>query len=343
MTTLTAIPSAGDSGSGTTGWKVNLSPASVAASHAYCRELTRRCARNFYYGLRLTPPAQRSAMFAIYAWMRGADDIADRPGDMGEKQRELADFQTLTHALHQGRHVGDEPLGRLAQQELWPAIADTFHGYTLPVDTLDDMIAGQLLDQVKTRYANFDELYDYCYKVASTVGLTCVRLWGFEGEDDTLRLAEQRGVGLQLTNILRDLVEDARRDRIYLPHDELTRFGLDEATFLQMVLHNRPDERLDSLIAFQIRRAQAYYQLSSELESHLTPACRSTSWALMKIYHGLLEKIAADPRGMLRRRIRLSSLHKVGIAVAAVLRSYEDAVPKRHAPARPARPYHRSG
>jgi phytoene synthase len=179
------------------------------------------------------------------------------------------------------------------------------------------MIAGQLLDQSKTRYADFAELHDYCYKVAGTVGVVCLDIWGFGGGEETRGLAIRRGLALQLTNILRDLVEDARRDRLYLPLDELKRCGTDAQGFLSRVRAGQADEVFDAVMRFQVERTARFYAESAALESRIDPTCRATCWSLMRIYRGLFDKIAADPRRVLRQRVRLSSFQKLGIALSA--------------------------
>ncbi len=304
---------------------------SPASSQAFCARLTAAQARNFYYGMMLTPRPRRGAMYAIYAWMRAVDDLADAPeseADHDTKRRQLEAFRRRTHEV-----VQDEQAALRASAEpspfaaMWPAVAQAFRGHRIPPHYLDAMIEGQLLDQTRLRYPDFATLYDYCYKVASVVGLTCIEVWQYEGGQATRTLAQERGIALQLTNILRDLVEDARRDRIYLPLDELARFGFDAAGFKNFLLDpasaastGQQARNFDALMAMQMKRARDYYDRTRSLESHLTRSCRPTCWAMMKIYEQLLRKMEKRPRVVLGRRVKLSKWRKLWIAGCATLR-----------------------
>ncbi len=279
------------------------------ASFLHCQRISRSQAHNFYYGMKLTPEPKRSAMYAIYAWMRKADDLADGTGTLEEKTDRIEAFRRQTHAVVEstGPVPDDDPM--------WPAVRQTIRHFNIPLAYLDDMIAGQLLDQRKDRYETFEELYDYCYKVASVVGLVCITVWGYRGGEATRKMAEHRGIALQLTNILRDIAEDASRGRIYLPAEDLATFHVSP----EDLARRRTGPAFDRLMQFQIERARRYYEQSQALEEHLDASCRATSWAMMRIYQRLLEKIAAEPRQVLRRRIRLSRLQKLYIGMRATM------------------------
>ena len=290
----------------------------LTASFDHCRYVTRTQAKNFYYGLKLMPQPKRSAMFAVYAWMRAADDLADEPGQHDEKVSRLEAFRRQTMAaIDPSAGLSERFLGVGQEDLIWPAVRKTVHDYHIPSRYLQEMIDGQLLDQHKTRYDNFEQLYGYCYKVASVVGLVCISVWGYSGEQATEKLAEYRGIALQLTNILRDVVEDARRGRVYIPADELIRFGFDPDSFADQVLTGTPDTAFDELMAFQTTRARRYYEMSADLESHIDPACRPTSWAMMRIYDRLLRKIARRPRSVLTGSVNLARAEKLCIALRA--------------------------
>lgn len=301
---------------------------SLEDSRLFCAKLTAAQARNFYYGMMLTPQPRRSAMYAIYAWMRAVDDLADAPASEWSdevKRRHLEAFRRQTHAIIQHEHSwlpSESAIEPAAFAPMWPAVGQAFRDHKIPLLYLDQMIEGQLLDQIQTRYNSFDQLYDYCYQVASVVGLTCIEVWGYEGGDATRLLAEQRGIALQLTNILRDLVEDAQRDRIYLPAEELAQFQFDGDSFKQYLLAPSPakDRDFDALMAMQIQRARAFYNRTASLESHLTRSCRPTCWAMMKIYESLLCRIERQPRIVLTKRVKLSKFQKLWIAARATLR-----------------------
>ena len=286
----------------------------LAASFRFCQRVTKQRARNFYYGIKLMPEPKRSAMYALYGWMREADDLAeDTIGRRGEGcAAALTQFLAATRSAVDADSilVDGFPPGRL-----WPAVHEIVRVYRLPFNYLNTMIDGQFLDQWKTRYQTFDEVYDYCYKVASVVGLLSLEIWGYEGGDETRRIAEWRGIAFQLTNILRDVLEDAERDRVYLPAED---FGAYELSPLMFTMADR-----SSVIGGLRRvaeRARDYYERSASLERRVHPDGRPCLEAMTRIYRGLLEKIARDPEAVLRgERVRLGKLRKGGIALRASL------------------------
>lgn len=301
-------------------------------SHAYCRDLTRKQAGNFYYGLKLLPEPKRSAMYALYAYMRLIDDIADASDERNSAHR-LADldaWRLQTHAVL-GDGVDDaERRAALRRHILWPGFADLITRYQIPLAVLDDMIAGQRQDLEPVTLATFQELYQYCYRVASVVGLASICVFGYQrrgsggGDNDGGQAAEElaiaRGIAFQLTNILRDLREDGARHegggegvggggRCYLPLDEMARFDVTPATLAA----GEPGPGFDALMEFQIARAEAYYTQSATLENHIQEDSRPTLRAMTAIYHGILQKIKADPHRVLRERVRLSLWSKLNI------------------------------
>lgn len=282
--------------------------AALASSKAYCQQLTRAKARNFYYGLKLLPQPKRGAMFALYAYMRLLDDIAD--GEEGESTSQrlanLDRWSEQTRAALDGHlQANDHPI--------WPAFADMAARYHVPGHIFEDVIAGQRQDLHVINLANFDELKQYCYRVAGVVGLASIYVWGFEGGAATENLAVDRGIAFQLTNILRDLREDAGRGRSYIPRDELDSLGLT----LQDISQGKKGKSVkgfDEFLKNQIRRAEYYYQRSAALEQFISRDARPTLVAMTQIYHGLLQKIAARPLRVLSERVSLSTLHKLRIA-----------------------------
>ena len=289
-------------------------PLSLEQSRAYCEQLTRTQARNFYYGLKLLPEPKRSAMFAIYAYMRLVDDIADEE-DGRSLERRIADLEAWrvqTHAVLNGQIDN-------VRQELWPAFADVVHRYQLPHKLFDDVIEGQKQDLDFRPFANFDELFAYSYRVAGVVGLASIHIWGFQGGADTEFLAVQRGVAFQLTNILRDLREDALKGRIYLPLEELSAMHVRKEDLRE---GNGGNHFLD-LMRFQIARAEAFYEKSAGLEGRISGDSRSTLIAMTEIYRGLLKKVAYEPERVLRERVSLSLLSKLRIGWRASRASRE--------------------
>jgi phytoene synthase len=283
---------------------------SPAESAAFCQALTRRAAKNFYYGLKLLPEPKRSAMYALYAYMRVVDDIADEPDgrSMEQREAELQAFRATTHAALAGHLPPD------ATHPMWPAFVQLGQQFHIPPAIFDDMIEGQLQDLQPVRIATFSDLHAYCYRVASVVGLASLYVWGFEGGRASEALAIDRGIAFQLTNVLRDLREDAQRRRIYLPADELAAAGIDPAE-----LHaETASPKLAALLKEQVARAESYYQKSAPLDEKINADSRPTLRAMTDIYHGILRKIAADPAVVLTRRISLSPFAKIRIAWRAV-------------------------
>ena len=283
-----------------------LSP-QLIESRAYCARLTREAAKNFYYGLKLLPEPKRSAMFALYAYMRLVDDIADDDDGHSVEQRVLAlnEWRARTHAILSP----DVTSASLDSHQLWPAFAEISRRYDLPAQLFDDAIAGQAQDLAPLTFNTFEQLHEYCYRVAGVVGLASIRIWGYEGGAETEAMAVARGVAFQITNILRDLREDSARGRLYLPREDVTAAGMSE----EELRAGRGGARFIELVARQIARIESYYEQSAALESRLEPDSRPTMVAMTEIYRGLLAKIAQDPERVLRERVSLSLIHKLRI------------------------------
>jgi phytoene synthase len=277
---------------------------SLQHSHDYCERLTRTQARNFYYGLKLLPESKRAAMFAIYAYMRLVDDIADKEDGRTTEQKvaDLEAWRLKTHAIL-GRQSDGEG------HEVWPAFAEVVRRYNLPAKIFDEVIEGQKQDLAFKPFLNFEELFAYCYRVAGVVGLASIYIWGFEGGDDTEFLAVQRGAAFQLTNILRDLREDALRGRLYLPQDELAAMNVREDDLRQC----KGGHHFLDLMRFQIARAEAFYEKSAGLEERICADSRPTLIAMTEIYRGILKKVAYQPERVLRERVSLSLFSKICI------------------------------
>lgn len=282
------------------------SAAELAASHAACEAITRREAANFYHGLKLTPMPQREGLFALYAWMRRADDIVDDgEGDAAARAGALDRFAAQTRAAFAGEGPAGDPM--------WPAFVDSVARWRLPIEPFEDMLLGQRQDLALESLPDWPALREFCRRVASTVGVLCARIWGLDDPRD-LALAEARGIAFQLTNILRDLREDRARGRVYLPQDELreARLGIDD------LLAWREPSRCAAFVAAQAARARSHYDASAALDERLEPACRPTLWAMTRIYSGILGRIEADPaRAAGPRRVGLSTFRKLCIAIEA--------------------------
>lgn len=277
----------------------------LETSYQYCRSVARERARNFYYSFVLLPRAQRNAICAIYAFMRRCDDLSDDPVD-GIPPRD---------AIEAWRHrMQDALAGRFGESPVWPAFYDTVERYKIPSQYFLDMIEGVLSDLGPRRIQTFDELYRYCYQVASVVGLTVIHIFGFRGPE-ALPLAEKCGVAFQLTNILRDVREDSARDRVYLPAEDLERFRVDVRDLAE---GKRTDEFVD-LMEFEAHRARAYYNEAAPLIEMVDQHSRSSLWALIEIYSRLLKRIERTNYDVLSHRVELKTTEKLGIILKAAV------------------------
>jgi phytoene synthase len=274
-----------------------------------CEEITRTKARNFYYGLRLLPEEKRRALYAVYAWMRVADDIADEEGVATYVRRARLDgLAAATREALAGRaQGGDAVLTALA----WVAARTP-----LPAEDFEAAIEGQRMDLEPRVYATFAETELYCDRVASTVGRICLDIWGVRAGVDLARareLSTKRGVAFQLTNILRDVREDLARGRCYLPADELAAGGLS----VDALVAWRDHARCEAFMRGQCARAQRFFEESAALDAMVSPDARATILAMSEIYRGILRLVERDPRKAMRARARLSPLAKSWIALRA--------------------------
>lgn len=270
----------------------------LEASYAFSRRIARTRARNFYYSFLLLSREQRDAMCAIYAFMRYCDDISEGEGASLE-------------AIERWRRDLDLALqGQYGENLLWPAFHDTVERYRIPREYFHQMIEGVSSDLQPKQLQTFDELYRYCYQVASVVGLTIIHIFGFDSPE-ALVLAEKCGIAFQLTNILRDVREDQQNGRIYIPLEDIRKFGADLATH---------DERFVRLMSFEAARARAYYDESRPLIALVHPRSRPSLWALIEIYRRLLGRIERSNFDVLEKRIRVPTWEKLSILASAALR-----------------------
>lgn len=276
----------------------------LEASFDYCQQLARRTARNFYYAFWPLDRARRRAMCALYAYLRRTDDLGDSPHPPEVRRQELAAWRSeLAQAL----------AGEATTDPVFPALADIVARYQIPHELLTDVIDGMEMDLEQTTYATFAELETYCYRVAGVVGLACIHIWGFRGPE-AFEPARQCGLAFQLTNILRDLKEDAERGRIYLPQEDLDRFGY-SADDLRACIR---DERFARLMDFEIDRTERFYRSAERLDDFLEPPGRPAFAAMLGIYHGLLGEIKRKTSAVLERRVRLSGWRKLRITAGAL-------------------------
>lgn len=281
------------------------SPDALAAAYEECRKVTRREARNFYFAFLTLPARQRRAIYVAYTFCRYCDDSVDAEGTYAEKLSRIQDLRTRLSATYAGK----------ADQPVFVALADVATTYGIPEEYFQEVLNGVESDLVKTRYADFEELRAYCYQVASVVGLICIHIFGFRSGEEARKGAVDLGLAMQLTNICRDVLEDWEFGRVYLPQDEMQRFGVTEADLGNRVV----TEGFANLMEFQIDRARQYFASGRQLLPYLSPRSRACPAALGLIYGGVLNKIEAAGYDVFRERISLSKSAKLGLMARAWL------------------------
>jgi phytoene synthase len=283
----------------------------TAAAYRHCEAVTNREARNFSYGIRLLPPSKRAALSAIYAFSRRVDDVADGPLAQHEKMAKLALVREDLDGL--GRPTGDAVL---------VALADTVSRYEVPRLALRELVDGVEMDVVGTRYATFEELLVYCRRVAGAVGRLSLAVFGASDPNAAKPRADALGVALQLTNILRDVREDAEMGRVYLPADDLERFGwhgaVDGQGWSDVVSDGPVDGDLSGLVRFEVGRANQWFAQGLELLPLLDRRSRACTAAMAGIYHRLLGRIARHPEAVSAGRVSLPPWEKAWVACSSL-------------------------
>ena len=271
-----------------------------------CRLITRREAKNFYYAFLTLPARRRRAIYVAYSFCRYCDDSVDAERSDAEKLRMLAELRDKLNRCYQGQ--ADEPL--------FLGLADVARQYDIPQEYFREVLAGVESDLVKNRYQNFEELSRYCYQVASVVGLICLQIFGYK-DARARQYAIDLGLAMQLTNIARDVKEDLAFDRIYLPQDELARFGYSE----EELLAGTCNDAFVNLMRFQARRARDYFRSGFQLLPYLSPRSRACPAALGLIYSKVLDRIEDANYNVLDRRVSLSTAEKLQVMVHSWLTS----------------------
>ena len=302
----------------------------LAVAYSVCRSITRRAAKNFYYAFLVLPRRKREALCAVYAYMRRCDDISDDSNlPIRDRRFKLADWLDGCHRVMQG-NPSDDPV--------MIALADAQRQFKIPIDLLDQLALGTAMDLAEQsdeddepgfargqfrsdipagykqpggltiRYQTFDDLHQYCYRVASVVGLVCIRIFGYR-DRRAEPLAERCGLAFQLTNIIRDVKEDASMGRVYLPRADLERFGLTGSE-----LTGSPDPvRFRPVFAMEADRAREFYRAGEELIPLISEDSQPALWVLVTIYRQLLEKIAARQYDVFRERVSLTVWEKLKV------------------------------
>jgi phytoene synthase len=294
-------------------------PVSVDESYQLCRQITAKYAKTFYLGTLLMSKAKRPAIWAIYAWCRRTDELVDGPAAAITTPETLDKWEQQLESIFAGHPVDNYDV----------ALVDTLQRFPIDIQPFRDMIAGQRMDLHRSRYKNFEELYLYCYRVAGTVGLMSTSVMGIDTEQNTAPWSRNQlpyipteeaialGIASQLTNILRDVGEDARRGRIYIPQEDLVRFNYTEQDLFKGVV----DDRWRSLMRFQIARTRQFYTQAEKGISYLSPDARLPVWAALMHYSRILEKIERNNYDVFNQRAYVPQWQKLGSLPLAWLRS----------------------
>jgi len=267
-------------------------------AYAYCQSVTRQEAANFYYGIRLLPKERRNALCAIYALARRVDDIGDGSAPPDEKQRQLDDERRRLDSLDTAY---DDPV--------LVALADAVQHFPIPVDAFEELIDGVEMDVVGTRYETFGDLLPYCRRVAGAIGRLSLGVFEARDREAASVYADDLGVAFQLTNILRDIREDLENGRVYLPSEDLERFGCDLSA---------PDDRIHDLIRFEADRASAWFESGLKLLPLLDRQSAACVGAMAGIYRRLLGRIERRPDLVLRGRVSVPTWEKGWVAVRSL-------------------------
>ncbi len=294
-------------------------PLQLSTAYGVCRHITRSSAKNFYYGFLVLPRKKRNALSAVYAFMRHADDISDDPTlSIRERHQKLSEWLDGYHRVAAGGST-DDPV--------FMALRHSQETYNIPMELLDKLVQGTAMDLVeKTEpggavdgpqivYPTFADLYGYCYHVASVVGLVCIRIFGYR-EPFAEQLAEEVGIAFQLTNILRDVKEDAALGRIYIPQEDISHFAVDPA---DLATGNNLD-RSRPLLEMHANRAREFYKAAEKLIPLVDEDSQGALWTLVNVYSRLLDRIVERGYDVFHERVRLSSAEKTGILIRGFLR-----------------------
>jgi 15-cis-phytoene synthase len=288
---------------------------SLDQAYAACRAIAKREAKNFYYAFLALPEARRNAICAIYAFMRHADDLADDESlPLDERRCRMEGWLGAWHDVMRGGDTRDA---------VFVAVRDAIARFHIPLDLLDELVAGTAMDLASTgepdTYATFDDLYRYCYLVASVVGLVCIRIFGYS-DPRAEKLAEETGVAFQLTNILRDVAEDAARNRVYLPLEDLAAHGVSLESLLHRTPGAPPTAQQRAVLAAVGSWAERYYQSAKELLPLIDRESRPALWVLVRIYHRLLIHIKRADYDVFSQRVSVPTFMKLEIMAVGMLR-----------------------
>jgi 15-cis-phytoene synthase len=286
-------------------------------AYATCRAIAKREAKNFYYAFIALPVPRKNAICAIYAFMRQADDLADNESLPHEERRRRLD------AWLAGWREASQ--GDRTEDPVFIAVRDATERFAIPLSLLDELVAGTTMDlkpdsgNAPDTYATFNDLYKYCYLVASVVGLVCIRIFGYSNRAAE-KLAEETGIAFQLTNILRDVAEDATRNRIYLPLEDLASQKVTVESLLRRHAGAPPTANERAVMAAMARRANKYYRSAKDLLPLIDPESRPALWVLVSIYHALLKRIESANYDVFSKRASVPLTQKLAILSVGLTR-----------------------
>jgi len=295
---------------------MSYSAETLRSSYDQCRRIARQSRSSFTPCFYLLSGRRRRAMEALYAFMRHTDDMVDTEVGAEQAGQALSRWREQTTDAFAGLSLGSQ-----GDERILPAVADMVERFEIPDEYLFDVIDGVGMDLSKHRYETFDELAEYCYRVATVVGLACLRIWGYRG-DDPQEAAHACGMAFQLTNILRDLREDLGRGRVYLPQEELRRFNYSEDDLAAAT----DDGRFRELMRLETDRAERFYWTATELAGALNGGGRRIFVTMIRVYYRLLKEIQAEPGRVLRERVCLGRWRPLAIMARTMLWSSAKAV-----------------
>src|ERR1043165_1288395 len=281
---------------------------SLDDSYALCDKITAERARNFHFAFSVLPKERYRSSCAFYAFTRTADDLSD---DEAHPEKALENAR-------QWRETFDAALaGDTSRHPIMPAVADTFHRFQIPPVYMQELITGTEMDARQNRYAAWADTYLYCYRVASVIGMMTIHVFGFE-DSRAIALSEKMGIAFQMTNILRDIKEDAQRNRIYLPLEDLKAHGISEAEFLRC----ENSRAMRKLIEFETARAWAHYEEAQPMIAMTHTESRDAMGSLVAIYKRLLEEIKRRDYDVFSKRVSLSSAEKLSLAAGMAWKKF---------------------
>jgi len=295
----------------------------LKSSYDFCARHTKTASTSFYYAIWSLPFSKRQSLFALYAWLRILDDIGDESASIESAITSLNDFQKETFDNIELRNGVPHPSQNTRWSYLWPALAHTLKENQIPHEYLQQVIAGVRMDQVKFRYQNTKELHDYCYMVASVVGFMVIKIFGAKLEQSTKQstkqlteLAKKTGLAFQITNILRDIKEDAARNRIYIPLDLLKEHQISEND----LLNNNDSQKLRDALRKLGEHADQLYDESAQLLSHIPQDSKRSFILMFNSYYFILKKIKKSQYAPFETSFRLSAFDKIKVLWGSIIK-----------------------